>query len=136
MILAMVFFITKSRVSLDHGHLMFSFIVQCISVFPGPQGPTVEAASGVLITGDTLFIGSCGRTDLPGSDQVPFRPYSLTWPEGRGWAGLYGNQRKQAPEGGRGNLDHFSLSYPRAGGGGRGEQPPSSDGPLRLWKLL
>jgi len=29
---------------------------------------SIDAESGLLITGDTLFIGSCGRTDLPGSD--------------------------------------------------------------------
>src|SRR5919197_4519523 len=34
---------------------------------PGSQCFLVE---GRLISGDTLFIGSCGRTDLPGSDPV------------------------------------------------------------------
>lgn len=29
-----------------------------------------KAESGLLITGDTLFVGSCGRTDLPGSSQA------------------------------------------------------------------
>eukprot|EP00405_Crypthecodinium_cohnii_P023666 CAMPEP_0206496378 /NCGR_PEP_ID=MMETSP0324_2-20121206/49347_1 /ASSEMBLY_ACC=CAM_ASM_000836 /TAXON_ID=2866 /ORGANISM="Crypthecodinium cohnii, Strain Seligo" /LENGTH=342 /DNA_ID=CAMNT_0053981331 /DNA_START=92 /DNA_END=1120 /DNA_ORIENTATION=- len=28
------------------------------------------AEKGLLITGDTLFVGSCGRTDLPGSNQM------------------------------------------------------------------
>jgi len=28
-----------------------------------------KAEGGLLITGDTLFVGSCGRVDLPGSDQ-------------------------------------------------------------------
>jgi glyoxylase-like metal-dependent hydrolase (beta-lactamase superfamily II) len=32
---------------------------------PGSQCFLVD---GRLISGDTLFIGSCGRTDLPGSD--------------------------------------------------------------------
>jgi len=48
---------------------------QCLS----PRGPLggsgleaehfTKAESGLLITGDTLFVGSCGRMDLPGSDQ-------------------------------------------------------------------
>mmetsp|Transcript_11910 Transcript_11910/g.21799 ORF Transcript_11910/g.21799 Transcript_11910/m.21799 type:complete len:377 (-) Transcript_11910:57-1187(-) len=29
-----------------------------------------KAEAGVLITGDTLFVGSCGRVDLPGSDRA------------------------------------------------------------------
>lgn len=32
------------------------------------QERMTDASSGLLITGDTLFVGSCGRTDLPGSD--------------------------------------------------------------------
>ena len=37
---------------------------------PGSQCFLVEEASqpGQLISGDTLFLGSCGRVDLPGSD--------------------------------------------------------------------
>jgi len=31
------------------------------------QGPSLEEPSR-LISGDTLFIGSCGRVDMPGSD--------------------------------------------------------------------
>lgn len=47
---------------------------QCIS----PRGPIgaspfqerlTKCEAGLLITGDTVFVGSCGRTDLPGSDQ-------------------------------------------------------------------
>lgn len=30
---------------------------------------TTKAEAGMLITGDTLFVGSCGRTDFPGSSQ-------------------------------------------------------------------
>jgi len=29
----------------------------------------IEAEQGVLITGDTLFVGSCGRTDFPGGSR-------------------------------------------------------------------
>ncbi len=41
---------------------------------PGSQCFLVD---GRLISGDTLFIGSCGRTDLPGSDPAEMY-YSLT----------------------------------------------------------
>ena len=41
---------------------------------PGSQCFLVD---GRLISGDTLFIGSCGRTDLPGSDPTEMY-YSLT----------------------------------------------------------
>lgn len=46
---------------------------QCLSP-RGDLGPspfretTTNADSGLLITGDTLFVGACGRTDLPGAD--------------------------------------------------------------------
>jgi glyoxylase-like metal-dependent hydrolase (beta-lactamase superfamily II) len=37
---------------------------------PGSQCFLVETTGrpGVLVSGDTLFLGSCGRVDLPGSD--------------------------------------------------------------------
>ncbi len=41
---------------------------------PGSQCFLVD---GRLVSGDTLFIGSCGRTDLPGSDATEMY-YSLT----------------------------------------------------------
>ena len=41
---------------------------------PGSQCFLVD---GRLVSGDTLFIGACGRTDLPGSDQAEMY-YSLT----------------------------------------------------------
>jgi hydroxyacylglutathione hydrolase len=41
---------------------------------PGSQCFLVD---GRLVSGDTLFIGSCGRTDLPGSDPTAMY-YSLT----------------------------------------------------------
>jgi glyoxylase-like metal-dependent hydrolase (beta-lactamase superfamily II) len=41
---------------------------------PGSQCFLID---GRLISGDTLFIGSCGRTDLPGSDPAEMY-YSLT----------------------------------------------------------
>jgi len=41
---------------------------------PGSQCFLVD---GRLVSGDTLFIGSCGRTDLPGSDPSEMY-YSLT----------------------------------------------------------
>lgn len=34
----------------------------------GLKEARTKAEAGLLITGDTLFVGSCGRTDLPGSD--------------------------------------------------------------------
>jgi hydroxyacylglutathione hydrolase len=41
---------------------------------PGSQCFLID---GRLVSGDTLFIGSCGRTDLPGSDPTEMY-YSLT----------------------------------------------------------
>jgi hydroxyacylglutathione hydrolase len=48
---------------------------------PGSQCFLVEEASapGRLVSGDTLFLGSCGRVDLPGSDpEAMYRSLNLT----------------------------------------------------------
>src|SRR4029450_7364997 len=50
--------------TLDVGRLRLTFL-HTPGHTPGSQCCLVD---GRLISGDTLFIGSCGRTDLPGSD--------------------------------------------------------------------
>ncbi len=50
--------------TLDVGRLKLTFL-HTPGHTPGSQCFLVD---GRLISGDTLFIGSCGRTDLPGSD--------------------------------------------------------------------
>jgi glyoxylase-like metal-dependent hydrolase (beta-lactamase superfamily II) len=50
--------------TLDVGRLRLTFL-HTPGHTPGSQCFLVD---GRLISGDTLFIGSCGRTDLPGSD--------------------------------------------------------------------
>lgn len=35
-----------------------------------PKEQATKAEAGMLIAGDTLFVGSCGRADLPGSNQM------------------------------------------------------------------
>ena len=59
--------------TLDVGRLKITF-VHTPGHTPGSQCFLVD---GRLISGDTLFIGSCGRTDLPGSDPSEMY-YSLT----------------------------------------------------------
>jgi hydroxyacylglutathione hydrolase len=59
--------------SLQLGRLSVSFM-HTPGHTPGSQCFLVD---GRLISGDTLFIGSCGRTDLPGSDPQEMY-YSLT----------------------------------------------------------
>jgi hydroxyacylglutathione hydrolase len=59
--------------SLQLGRLAVSFM-HTPGHTPGSQCFLVD---GRLISGDTLFIGSCGRTDLPGSDPQEMY-YSLT----------------------------------------------------------
>lgn len=59
--------------SLQLGRLTVSFM-HTPGHTPGSQCFLVD---GRLISGDTLFIGSCGRTDLPGSDPQEMY-YSLT----------------------------------------------------------
>src|SRR2546425_5250887 len=69
---------------------------------PGSQCFLVD---GRLISGDTLFIGSCGRTDLPGGDPLGMY-YSLT-------------QRLGAPP-------HHTTPFSRPHD--RGPPPPTSRG--------
>src|SRR5919106_1166389 len=59
--------------TLDVGRLRLTFL-HTPGHTPGSQCFLVD---GRLISGDTLFIGSCGRTDLPGSDPKEMY-YSLT----------------------------------------------------------
>jgi hydroxyacylglutathione hydrolase len=59
--------------TLDVGRLRLTFL-HTPGHTPGSQCFLID---GRLISGDTLFIGSCGRTDLPGSDPREMY-YSLT----------------------------------------------------------
>src|SRR5881392_2248716 len=59
--------------TLDVGRLTLTFM-HTPGHTPGSQCFLVD---GRLISGDTLFIGACGRTDLPGSDPMEMY-YSLT----------------------------------------------------------
>jgi glyoxylase-like metal-dependent hydrolase (beta-lactamase superfamily II) len=59
--------------TLQIGRLTLSFL-HTPGHTPGSQCFLVD---GRLVSGDTLFIGSCGRTDLPGSDPSEMY-YSLT----------------------------------------------------------
>jgi glyoxylase-like metal-dependent hydrolase (beta-lactamase superfamily II) len=59
--------------TLEVGRLRLTFL-HTPGHTPGSQCFLVD---GQLISGDTLFIGSCGRTDLPGSDPKEMY-YSLT----------------------------------------------------------
>jgi glyoxylase-like metal-dependent hydrolase (beta-lactamase superfamily II) len=59
--------------TLDVGRLRLTFL-HTPGHTPGSQCFLVD---GRLISGDTLFIGACGRTDLPGSDPKEMY-YSLT----------------------------------------------------------
>ncbi len=59
--------------TLEVGRLTLTFL-HTPGHTPGSQCFLVD---GRLISGDTLFIGSCGRTDLPGSDPSEMY-YSLT----------------------------------------------------------
>ncbi len=64
-------------------------------------------SEGVLFTGDTLFLGSVGRTDLPGGDfdalaaSIKGRLFPLgdevTFHPGHGPAGVLGDERRQNP---------------------------------------
>jgi hydroxyacylglutathione hydrolase len=96
---------------------------------PGSQCFLVD---GRLISGDTLFIGSCGRTDLPGSDPSEMY-YSLTQRLGAlpddtvllpghnygGPASTMGDERRQNPM-----LRFAALGdFLRVMGGGRGARP-------------
>jgi len=96
---------------------------------PGSQCFLVD---GRLISGDTLFIGSCGRTDLPGSDPSEMY-YSLTQRLGAlpddtvllpghnygGPASTLGDERRQNP-----SMRFAALGdFLRVMGGGRGARP-------------
>ncbi len=59
--------------TLEVGRLRLTFL-HTPGHTPGSQCFLID---GRLVSGDTLFIGSCGRTDLPGSDPTEMY-YSLT----------------------------------------------------------
>jgi len=98
---------------------------------PGSQCFLVD---GRLVSGDTLFIGSCGRTDLPGSNPTEMY-YSLTQRLGAlpdetvllpghnygGASSSIGREKRQNP------FLHFASlgDFLRAMGGGR-QAPPTS----------
>lgn len=54
----------------DGSQLMVGTIVLSFLLTPGhtPGGICIIVDGEALLTGDTLFIGDCGRTDLPGGD--------------------------------------------------------------------
>ncbi len=62
---------------------------------------------GVLLTGDTLFAGTVGRSDLPGGDGIQLvrsiKDNLLTWPDdtvvlpGHGPASTIGDERRTNP---------------------------------------
>ena len=69
--------------------------------------PPTASAPGVLFTGDTLFAGTVGRSDLPGGDGAQLirsiRENLLTWPDdtvvlpGHGPASTIGDERRTNP---------------------------------------
>ena len=66
--------------TLDVGRMKITF-VHTPGHTPGSQCFLVEDTSGPghLVSGDTLFLGSCGRVDLPGSDpEAMYRSLSGT----------------------------------------------------------
>jgi hydroxyacylglutathione hydrolase len=62
----------------NHDTLMVGRLTLTFLHTPGhTPGSQCFLVDGRLVSGDTLFIGSCGRTDLPGSDPTEMY-YSLT----------------------------------------------------------
>ena len=70
------------------------------------QGSVCLEVEDVLFTGDTLFAGTCGRTDLPGSDsraileslaRLRDLPYDRTIYPGHGYPSTLENQRRLNP---------------------------------------
>jgi len=56
----------------DGDHIELGDVPLTFLVTPGhtPGGICILVDNEALVTGDTLFIGDCGRTDLPGGDLV------------------------------------------------------------------
>jgi len=53
------------------GHTPGSFCLYVPHVDGGgtPPAGQIKAPDGVLVSGDTMFVGSCGRTDMPGASE-------------------------------------------------------------------
>jgi hydroxyacylglutathione hydrolase len=95
----------------NHDTLMVGRLTLTFLHTPGhTPGSQCFLVDGRLVSGDTLFIGACGRTDLPGSDPTEMY-YSLTQrlaalPDdtvllpGHNYGGLYstiGREKQQNP---------------------------------------